>query len=182
VAFTVYEVKTNLPPEAVNALGLEIFTAWVEFAMGQRAVDGKMLAYPTGRYASSISYRREGEATVAIIADEAVAPAARWIEEGHGEVDLKAKLEWGRGYPMHREQLSRPVAGLRRRGGGMADGKPSMWATARAADVHGFASIGPDSPADSWIIPAMPAYHPARTFAALARAQAQIAGSALGPS
>ncbi len=168
-----YVVKTNLDPEHVNQLGLEIFAKWVEFALGQQSLGGRKLIYPTGRYAASISFQKTGEASVAIIADEKIAPEALFLETGHAQVDLKTKLQQGRAYPMHRPPgnwATITSTGLRRVGAGPA--KPSMWAEVRAAGSSGYASIGPNSPADSWIIPSMPAYAPAAALAALARSKA----------
>jgi hypothetical protein len=136
-----YVVVTDLSPEAVNAIGMEIFKQWVEFASGNRVADGKYLLHPTGRYARAIHYQREGEATVAIVADESVAPEAHVLETGHQAVDLKQKLTKGRRYPMHRG----------------------------ARTFTGYATVG----SKGWVIPAMPAYAPARTFALLAAAMAQ---------
>lgn len=185
---TVYAVKTDLPPDAVTHIGLEIFKLWVDFAMGRGAIAGRMLIYPTGKYASAISFRQEGVATVAIIADESVAPEAAILESGHGRVDLKTKLQMNRPYPMHRVQGATPGTTMRRIGnpapaplrafvrapGGVVKGaryggvRHSMWAEMRSATSSGFASIGPNSPADSWIIPPMPAYAPAANLARLA--------------
>lgn len=165
-----YVVRTNLPPEQVNRVGLEIFAKWVEFARGMTTLGGRRLVYPTGRYASSIRFEKTGEASVAIIADEEIAPEALFLETGHGPIDLKTKLQHGRAYPMHRPLGGTPGTTLRRTGAGPA--KPSMWAEVRAAGSSGFASIGPNSPADSWIIPAMAAYNPASFLASMARSMA----------
>ena len=164
---TTYVVKTNLPPEGVNQVGLAIFAAWLDFALGgPNPSGGQRLIYPTGRYAASLRYERLGESTVAIIADDKVAPEAAVIEHGHGPVDLKSKLKAGR-YPMHRHQTKTPGSTLRRIGGGPATLKAAMWAEIRASESSGYASIGPNSPADSWIIPPMPAYSPAANLARL---------------
>jgi hypothetical protein len=44
-----------------------------------------------------------------------------------------------------------------------------MWAEMRRSERAGYASIGPNSPPDSWVIPAMPAY----STAAILQAQAE---------
>src|SRR5690348_13237168 len=97
-----YVIRTNLDPKMVNAIGLIVFAKWLDFALGRTMLNGRRLVYPSGRYASSISYRKEGESTVAIVADEGFAPEAGILEQGHGPVDLKTRLQHGRAYPMHR--------------------------------------------------------------------------------
>jgi len=171
---TMYVVNTDLPPDELNRLGLEIYAKWRDFALGKTALpNGKRLIAPAGRYAASLQYKREGEAAVAIIADEAIAPEARWLEEGHGAVDLKTILQHGKPYAMHGTGIkasSRPKAG--------PPGKMmAMWVQTRSSRFSGFASIGPNSDPDSWIIPAMAAYSPARTFAAMASAMARRMGT-----
>lgn len=190
---TTYTIQTNLPPEAVTRIGLEIFKLWVDFAMGRAAIGSRSLIYPTGRYAASISFRQEGIATAAIMSDEAIAPEAAILETGHGRIDLKAKLQRGRAYPMHRARGGTAGTSLRRVGnpapaalkprattrGGIVQGvrhgsvRASMWAEMRSATSSGFASIGPNSPPDSWIIPPMPAYAPAANLARMAEQMAQ---------
>ncbi|MDE2467483.1 MAG: hypothetical protein KGL35_01730 [Bradyrhizobium sp.] len=135
--------------------------------MGREELNGKRLLYPTGRYAASIQFKREGAASISVVADEDVAPEAAILESGHGPVDLKTKFEWYRGYPMHR--LRTGADSPRRIGAGPPSMKPSMWAEIRAQESTGFASIGPNSSPDSWIIPAMTPYAPALTIAAMMR-------------
>lgn len=163
-----YTVKTNLPPDMVSKIAISIFTLWVDFALGRASIAGRRLIYPTGRYAASISYQQEGESTVAIVAD---APEADILELGHASVDLKQKLRPG-AYRMHRRPGQTPGTSLRRVGSGPASLKPRMWAEIRTREANGFASIGVNSPADSWIIPPMPAYSVAMILAAQAQALA----------
>ena len=167
-----FAVRTNVPPEAVNAISLEIFLRWVDFALGRTALNGKRLIYPTGRYAASITFRKENAWTVAIVADENIAPEAVFIEHGHGAVDLKTRLQHGRAYPMHRHVGSTMGTSLRRIGSGPASFRPRMWAEVRARESSGFASIGPNSSPDSWIIPPMPAYSPGLILAQQAKQMA----------
>ena len=164
-----YVIRTNLPPEAINNIGLIIFAKWLNFALGHTVLNGRRLLYPSGKYAASISYRKEGEAAVAIVADEGLAPEAGILEQGHGPVDLKTKLQPGRAYPMHRPVNSNMNSTLRRIGSGPASMKPSMWAEIRMREFSGFASISANSAPDSWIIPTMPAYSPALVLAAQAK-------------
>lgn len=171
-----YLVQTDLPPEMLSQVGLEIFKLWMDFATGASSLGGKRIVYPTGRYASSIQYQEQGMATVAVVADARVAREAAILEVGHGRVDLKTKLRPGR-YPMHRPVDTRTNAPLRRVGpGGPVSTRPEMWAAARADNSSGYASIGPNSPPDSWIIPPMPAYSPALVLANMAAAMARGTG------
>lgn len=167
VAFTVH---TNLPPDQVSRVAIEIFSLWVDFALGRRAIGGKRLIYPTGRYAASISYQLIGESTIAFVA---TAPEADILEHGHAAVDLKQKLGPGH-YPMHRTSAAKPTTHASR--GSKLIGNASMWAEIRRAGRNGFASIGPNSPPDSWIIPAMPAY----STGAILKAQAEAMAAKLG--
>ena len=170
IASPFYVIKTDLPPEDVTRISVELFAKWMMFALGWDSLGGRRLVYPTGRYAASLRYEQRGESTVAIVADENVAPEALWLEVGHGAFDMKTvKSLEGRAIPMHRApggsvHLAR--TGLRRIGA-PHHGQPSMWAEVRRAGASGFASFGPNSDPESWIIPAMPAYAPARVLAEL---------------
>lgn len=168
-----YVVTTDLPPNMVSAVGIEIFKRWLEFALGQRALGGKAIMYPTGRYAASLQYQETGEAEIAIIADSSIAPEASILETGHGAVDLKTKLTHGRVYPMHRRRGAGAGGLLRIGSSGPVGFRASIWARARRSTASGFASIGPNSPADSWIIPVMPAYSPAMILANMAASMAR---------
>ena len=139
----VYAVHTDLPPETITAVGLEIAKLWAEYALGADTPGLKRIEHPTGRYASAIQFRKEGVATVSIVADENVAPEAAILETGHKPVDLKTKLQHGRRYPMHRE-------------GGRYTGMS--------------APVPLSSTGRNWVIPEMKAYTPARTFAKMAAA------------
>lgn len=172
----VYIVKTNLPPEQVMEIGVEVFLRWMSFAIGATALEnGKKIMYPSGRYASSISIKKTGEASVAIVADESIAPEAAVLESGHAAIDLKTKLQHGRPYPMHRA-VGGNVPGLRRVGSGPPGFSPRIWAEVKQRESSGFASIGPNSPAGSWIIPPMVAYSPAAVLASMAQQQARKIG------
>lgn len=168
-----YVVETDLPPWAVTRVGLEIFRMWQDFALGMRDLGSGRIAYPTGRYASAIQYRAAGVGIVAVAADEGVAPYAAWIESGHKPFDMKTVLQQGRGYPMHRPP-GKGRLGTRRIGAaGPATMRRSIWGRMRSSTFSGFASIGKNAAADSWIIPEMPAYSPALN---LALAAARMAG------
>lgn len=149
---TEYVVQTDLPPEYLTKVGIQIYKEWLEFALGHHALEGKTLKHPTGRYAASLKFQQLGEATVAIIADEDLAPEAAILETGHGEFDLKTKFQKGRRYPMHR-------------GSGISGMAPAVWAQSRSAGFTGYARVGDEG----WILPPMPAYSPAKILADRAR-------------
>lgn len=166
---TYYVVKTDLDPTQLNRVGLHIFALWLDFALGNSVLNGRRIVYPTGKYAASLSFRQVGESAVAVVADEDIAPEAAVLESGHGPVDLKTRLAHGRAYPMHRPVGGNQAAtGVRRVGSGPPGLRPSVWAEVRGREASGFASIGPNSPPDSWIIPPMTAYSPAATLARMA--------------
>jgi hypothetical protein len=138
-----YLVRTDLAPEFVTQVGLEIFKQWADFAAGIGDADGKRLVHPTGRYESSISFAQTGVATVAIVADPAISPAAAVLETGHGIVDLKEKKGFPQGRIFHSAMWAYPSAKYGAFGG------------------PDFATVG----AAGWVIPPMPAYSPAKVFA-----------------
>lgn len=152
----IYDVYTDLPPEQLDKLAVEVFRQWVAFSLGGMSLNGYTVRYPTGRMAASISMEREGPNRIAVFADTSVAPEALWIEAGHQRVDLKQRLMPGR-YPMHR----RP---------GYFGMTPRLWAVGRRASFTGFATLSRSS--EGWIIPPMPAYRPGRTLANMARQRA----------
>ena len=78
----IYVIRTNLPPEGVTRIAVELYLLWMDFALGKGFLNGKKLHYPSGRYASSISYRQYDEVTVGILADESVAPEAACFAPG----------------------------------------------------------------------------------------------------
>jgi hypothetical protein len=155
-------ILTNMPPQEVNRITLAIYQKWLDFALGKTALNGRMIVAPTGRYARSLQVRWEDGIAVGVIADSSIAPEAAMIEHGHAAVDLKTKLSPGV-YPMHR------TTGLPGRIGGGPNGiRAKVWSQIRTRSMTGYASIGPNSPPNSWIIPPMMAYSPSATLAAMA--------------
>jgi hypothetical protein len=171
-----YYVKTNMPPEYLSAVMLAVFESWVKFALGLSELGGRKLVHPTGKYASLLQFRREGESRIAIIADEQAANGvARWIEEGHGRIDLKQKLQDGKIYKIHGTRNSaQQIAqtGLRRRrittGVGTTE---TVWTEIRNREATGFAKMNIHGNADSWVIPPRVAYSPARILYNLLKSQ-----------
>ena len=168
-----WDVVTDLDPTTVSMLATEIFRMWVEFALGKQELGGKVLMYPTGKYAASLQYKKTGVARVAIIADESIAPEAAFLEFGHGAIDLKKHLVPGRSYPMHRGEPGHYGSagyGAPTRPTGRKN--PKMWATVRRRGFSGFARVPTQitaENADSWIIPPMPAYRATAALVELLR-------------
>jgi hypothetical protein len=174
-----YTVSTDLDPEHLNVLAAELARMWTMFALGQETLGGQTLHYPSGKYANSIEFKKTGQASVAIIADEKVAPEAKWIEEGHGAYDMKT-LFGGRHFrlPKHvlghygSRTLGEPVETMK--------GKKFMWMSATEEGDSQWLTV-PSAKgvakrpelAQKWIIPALPAYAPAAYLADLARNAAQ---------
>ena len=178
-----YAVKTNLDPAALTELGLAVYEAWVRFALGLDSLGGRKLLNPTGKYASAIQFRQEGEATVAIFVDDESAPEARWLEEGHGAIDLKDKLRAGKVYKMHNERTSTQEqmagAGLRKRTTSGVGSSQQVWTEIRTRESTGYARMGQAGTmdADAWVIPPMVAYAPAKILAGLLSETAGLTGS-----
>lgn len=157
-----WDVVTDLDPDTVSILATEVFSMWMEFALGNMALGGKILMHPTGKYAASLQYKKTGVARVSIAANESIAPEAAFLEFGHGAIDLKKILVPGRSYPMHRGEpghygsagYGAPTRPTGRR-------NPKMWAVSRSRGFSGYARVPTKitaENADSWIIPPMAAY------------------------
>lgn len=191
----VYEVHTNLDPAQVTQIAVETYRQWLEFALGRRALGGRTLAHPSGRYAASITWRRTGAASIAIIADTDVAPEAASIETGSKAVDIRAKMLDGgkvakdghryRRTPM-REDFEPPsiatfVASSVNRAAAAGSVTPSvakMWMSRKAdQDSDRVVTMSDKATANNWIVPARPAYSPA---AILARALREDYGRGAG--
>jgi hypothetical protein len=174
-----YTVHTNLNPEQLTEVAMETYRQWLAFALGQFSIGGKTLAHPSGRYAASISWRRTGAASVAIIADESTTPEAGWIEEGHAAFDIRAKMLKGRPFrriPIRKDGSlpanSTPQIIENRLGGRLSKPQAKIWATPRpAVDAVRWVTMssnprnGKGQPA--WIIPAMAPYAPAKILSDL---------------
>lgn len=162
-------------PQELTQVSLMVFERWVAFAMGKEQLQGFKLKHPTGRYASAISRKNSGPFKVAIIADETQAPEGVFLEDGHGAVDLKKKLVAGRAYKMHRgdeghfgsKGYGSPILSR-----SSADRRKNIWAEPRAAGSSGYARVPTHITAEnaqSWIIPPMTAYSPAKHLVDLLR-------------
>jgi hypothetical protein len=160
-----FDVWTDLPQDGITEIGFEIAKRWIAFAMGEEAINGYKIKNPTGRYASSIDVFVESPTHVAVVADEEIAPEALFLEEGHNRYDMKSQFP-GRTFPMHRGAGTPILAST------FMGRTNNVWATPRAEGFNGFARvpthITPEN-ADSWIIPAMPAFSPAQYLAEYAQ-------------
>jgi hypothetical protein len=168
----VYDVVTDLPPDRLNAVGLEVFRMWSEFALGLTDIGGLMIKHPTGRYASSLRMRTT-PTVVTVMADESKAAEARWLEEGHGRIDMLQHLTAGRSYPMHRGGVGRKLQTRRKVKGGY------IWAVSAGRNLSGYVKVPHERPnrmntsgtGPAWTIPSMPAYAPAHIMAQLIAAK-----------
>lgn len=181
-----YEVFTDLDPDALTEIAVEVYRRWLEFALGKDEIGGRLLSFPSGRYAASMSWRRTGVASVALIADEKIAPEAKWIEEGRAGADMKAAM-LGKGktrvssdgylyrvIPMRRDsrtpgfdlgEIATSSAGER-----LPIRVSRLWARPRLRnDPDRFVTMTNEPGSSEWMIPAMPAYSPAAILAALVR-------------
>lgn len=190
-------ISTDAVPEYLNAVSVEIFRLWREFALGSRHLGGRKLLYPTGRYASSISMVRRGSrvttvrqgrefhtrmiTSIAIVANEQAAPEAAILETGHKGIDMLQHLAPDTYYPMHR---SGPVPASVRQGAASFPRDPSqrrrvrqIWSQIRETRATGRAKTpldpsmrGPMNTSHTgpaWYIPPMPMYEPAHILAEL---------------
>lgn len=194
-----YEVYTDLDPEALTDVAAMVYRAWLAFALGQGEIGGQVLKHPSGRYAASMSWKKTGEAAVAIIADETIAPEAGWIEEGKTSADMKAAM-LGKGntrtskagyryrvIPMRRDATT-PSADIlgdivtTKAGETLPVRAARMWARPRwRSNPSSRRTVPPgivpspfvtmtDKPGSSpWVVPAMPAYSPAAILADIIR-------------
>jgi hypothetical protein len=176
---SVYTVKTNLNPDQLTEVAISTYRQWLAFALGQFSIGGKTLAHPSGRYAASLSWRRTGEASVAIIADESADPEAGWIEEGHAAFDIRAKMLKGQPYrriPIRKDGSlpanSTPQIIENRLGGRLSKPQGKLWATPRpAVDAVRWVTMSNNARnhqgKPAWIIPAMAPYAPAKILSDL---------------
>jgi hypothetical protein len=150
----IYNVYTDLPPEELTAVGFAVMKKWIEFALGKTELNGHRVENSTGLMASAVRVKPRDASHIAIIIDEDIAPEAGYLEEGHRAINMKKYLKPGTYYPMHRGGVfsgyaKTPPAQPKRTGKRSRKWK-SMYA-------------------DSWIIPAMPAWSPVSYLADMIR-------------
>lgn len=183
-----YYVQTDLNPEELTILAAATYALWVSFALGKSVPGLRILQNPSGRYAASMSWKKTGESSIAIIADENVAPEAGWIETGHVATNMKDKM-LGQGntrvskagyryrvIPMRATQVtpSFDVSKIiqNKKGGHLPSKAGKMWVKAYSnIGSNRFATMTDKPGSSNWIIPAMPAYSPAAILADQLRKQ-----------
>jgi len=196
----VYDIHTNLDPEQLTTVAMEIYRQWISFALGRLSIGGKYLKHPTGKYASAISWKKTGAYKVTVMADSNIAKEVDSIENGAPAYNLKDTMLAAKskvGADGHRYRIVRmpdkpeysaetagmPSAGTidsvisssrsngritgqttkPKRGSGLA----KIWGM--RAERTGFKTMT-DAPGSSpWIIPARPAYAPAKILSDLLR-------------
>lgn len=162
---------TDMDPQTLTQVSLQIFERWVAFAMGKEQLQGFTLKNPTGRYASSIRRKQVGPYRIVIDTNDKMAPEAVILEEGHSAIDLKRKLNPGKVYKMHRGQKGQ--YGSAGHGSPVyAPRKKNIWGEVRSRGAAGFARMPTHITAEnmsSWVIPPMPAYSPAAHLVDLLR-------------
>ena len=184
----VFDVQTDLQPEALTEVAIETFRKWVSWSLGKNIKGLWTLVHPSGRYAASLSWKRTGIASIAIIADESIAPEVDWLERGHPAFSIKEKM-LGKGntkiskegyryrvIPMRGTQVtpSFNVDKLKsgRNGGKLPTKAASMWLQARQnIGSDRFATMSDKPGSSGWIIPPMAAYSPAAILADQLRKQ-----------
>lgn len=153
----IYHIYTNLEPEELDDLALEIYKEWLAFAEGRKGFGGKIIRNPSGNYAKALKIDKLDLNHVAVIADEHIAPEALSLEVGHGPIDLKRSLKRGKTYPIHRGGTMFHYPSL----GGNFNPYTGGAANSRGQFLVGFARVG----TTGWIIPPMRASHAVKDIA-----------------
>ncbi len=182
----VYDVVTDLDPKTLTAIAAETYRKWLEWALGKGEIGGKTLAHPSGRYAASLSWKRTGVSSVAIIANESIAPEALWLEKGTTGANMKEIML--RNAPVSADGYRYRIIPIRNDGtitggadrasivgnaqtGERLGGRVGrMWTKPRAAVDASHMVVMTDRPGSAdWKIPPMPAYAPAKILSDLLR-------------
>ena len=180
----VYDVRTNLSPALLTEVAIETYRQWLEFALGREAIGGHTLQHPSGRYAASISWRRTGVASIAIIANERQAPEAKWLEEGTSAADLKTAMLAGvapgrsgyrsRSVPISSDSPAPTLLDGDIRSSPLGQAISAkigrIWAAAKAGrGRQGFATMSDRPGSAAWRVPAFIPYAPAAIMSSLLR-------------
>lgn len=185
----VYDVYTDLDPNALTAVAMETYRLWLQFALGQENLTDKKLKNPSGRYAASLSWTRSSPNRVTVIADESIAPEAAYVETGTTGADMKQMLERNAKYtadgiayrvlPLRPDVDPGPLSFNFDKIVGTSSGKGErlpksqgkLWAVARhVVDPNSrYVTMTEDHP--GWQVPSMPAYAPGAALKAMLEAQ-----------
>lgn len=190
----IYEVHTDLDPKDLSELAFSTYLKWVAFALGVSEVNGKRLKHPSGKYAEGIKMEKRGNNTIAIVSTGKVADI---IEGGAPSFSLKDKM-LAKG-----AKTAKDGSKYRYIPGGMMDGQGGRFGIGENtltrsegrsylnaitgggnmpqvshlyAKVHekgNVLTMSSKSGSAAWMIPAFPAYSPAKHYAHLARQEAQ---------
>ena len=183
-----FDVVTDMNPEEVNILAAIVFRELLAFYLGGFSIGGKTLEHPSGRAAAALSWKRTGEHSVAIIADENAAPEIGWIEEGRKGADMKAAMLMGgkvgkdgyrsRVIPIRKDGFvskgaeSATVVRNGGRGEKLSARNTRMWAVPRPhVNAQAYATMSNRPGAAAWQIPDMPGYSPIKIMSDLLRQQ-----------
>lgn len=188
---TDYTIHTNCSPQEIGQIAAETYKKWMEFALGHTDLGKGKLVNPTGKYASNISWHREGTYQVAIIAE---GPVANWIEDGAKGFNIrdimlarKSKVsdegyryryipmppvidrDEGANDMLKGKSLSEFITSYNPNGQRVRRNVSRMWAkpTARTR----FRTMSDKPGAATWDIPDRPAYSPAAILAQQLRQQ-----------
>jgi hypothetical protein len=183
---SVYTVHTDLDPEQLTQVAIETYAKWLAWSLGKESLLGMTLMHPSGRYSASLSWKRTGASSVAIIADEKIAPEALWIEDGASAHSMKeAMLGKGntkvdaQGYryrviPIRKDGYfpqgtdANPEVVQTPTGGGISMATGKIWSRkAPAIDADHFAIMSDKPGSAEWMVPAMRPYAPAAILASL---------------
>ena len=183
-----YEIYTDCDPDTLTEIAMETYRRWLEFALGKDEIGGRILAHPSGRYAASMTWSRQGEAMVAITADEKIAPEAKWIEDGTAGANMKTIMLGGGKTKVSKDGHRYRVIPIRRTPqtpsfdmGSLVGNKQGerlplktsrLWARpAWHTNASKFVTMSDKPGSAPWIIPPMAAYSPAAILAGMIREQ-----------
>lgn len=188
-----YTIHTNLNPQQLTTVAVEVYKHWLEFALGRASIGRGVLKHPSGKYASSISWKRTGQYQVTIIADTDIAKEGEWIERGAKGFNLKeimlgqkSKIS-KKGYRYRTVMLPPDLDNDLGAGAMMSAGPIESFVTGSANGQHvkksfakmwskpikrtRFKTMSDKPGAAAWQIPPRPAYAPAKIFANLLQQQ-----------
>ena len=190
---TVYTIETDLDPEALTELAVETYQKWVSFALGVEEIGGKRIMHPTGRYASALSWKQNGKYSASIIADSDVTLDVDSIEGGTPAHSMKQAMLYSgnvnksaggfhyRTVPIKPSVSGRPTKSaltrfwmnLNKSKKGYSMSRAGLKSynapkdTSAVADGSVFRTMSDKPGSSDWVVPAMPAYSPAKTLAGL---------------
>jgi hypothetical protein len=194
-----YVVHVNLPQEEFTELAVDLFRKWAEFALGISDLGGGRKIVPhTLTYYSGLQYKQVSPSLIVL---SNLSKTANVIEKGHPAIDLKIKMLAERGLEsrvihlpeaysgavmggvsqieswQNRSQLRSPFSSSSIQFKSTSNGLvpeigPTNGIWKHYSNNSGFYTISQHS--QGWIIPALPAYSPAKLLAAMAGQSGQM--------